>query len=270
MIEFLTPFNPVLLALIAATFTWLMTSFGAALIYTTTSINRKFMDGMLGFAAGVMMAATFWSLLEPAIQMSKGKSMPTWLPVSVGFIIGVAMMSSIDKILPHLHLGFSLTDAEGIKTNWKRSILLVLAITLHNIPEGLAIGVIFGALGNGVSAVALPTALAVALGIGIQDIPEGMAVSFSLRREGLSRFKSFWYGQLSGIVEPLGAVVGAATVILIHPFLPYMAGFSAGAMLFVVVEELIPESQHGDHPDIATMGTMVGFVFMMILDVAFS
>lgn len=270
MIDFFTSLSPIVQALIAAILTWAMTGFGAALIFLTSSVNRKLMDGMLGFAAGVMLAATFWSLLAPAIEMSRGKILPSWLPVSIGFFIGVAVIASIDKILPHLHLGFSLTDAEGIKTTWKRSVLLILAITLHNIPEGLAIGVVFGALGSGVSSIALPAALVIAIGIGIQDIPEGAAVSFSLRREGLSRFKSFWYGQLSGIVEPLGAVIGAALVIMIQPLLPYASGFSAGAMMFVIVEELIPESQHGEHPDIATMGTMIGFVLMMILDVAFS
>jgi ZIP family zinc transporter len=270
MIEFFSSLTPVLQALIASTFTWAMTALGASLIFATKTINRKFMDGMLGFAAGVMMAATFWSLLEPAIQMSRNKPLPAWFPAAVGFLIGVVVISSIDKILPHLHMGLPMTQAEGIKTRWQRSILLVLAITLHNLPEGIAIGVVFGALGSGVSSVPLTAALIVALGIGIQDIPEGMAVSFPLRREGLSRFKSFWYGQLSGLVEPLGALIGVATVVLVQPILPYAAGFSAGAMMFVVVEELIPESQQGEHPDIATIGTMIGFVLMMILDVAFS
>ncbi|MFH1230337.1 MAG: ZIP family metal transporter [Planctomycetota bacterium] len=268
--EFFSSLNPALQAFIASIFTWAMTALGASLVFTTTSVNRKFMDGMLGFAAGVMMSATFWSLLQPAIEMSKDKYLPAWFPVTIGFIIGVFVISSIDKILPHLHIGFPLTQAEGIKTQWKRSILLVLAITLHNLPEGLAIGVVFGALGNGVSPVTLTAALIVALGIGIQDIPEGMMVSFSLRREGLSRFKSFWYGQLSGLVEPIGAIIGAAAVVLINPILPYASGFAAGAMMFVVVEELIPESQQGEHPDIATIGTMIGFVLMMILEVAFS
>jgi len=270
MVELFTSLNPVLQALIVATITWLMTALGAAMIFTTSGVNRKFMDGMLGFAAGIMLSATFWSLLEPAVRMSQGKSLPAWLPVSIGFFAGVMVIAGIDKILPHLHLDAPLKNAEGIKTTWKRSILLVLAITLHNIPEGLAIGVVFGAAASGNSAVALPAALVIVLGIGIQDIPEGMAVSFPLHREGLSRFKSFWYGQLSGLMEPLGAVIGAATVVMVHPLLPYASGFSAGAMMFVVVEELIPESQAGEHPDIATMGTMIGFVLMMILDVAFT
>lgn len=270
MFESFQHLNPVVQALVAASITWMMTALGAAMIFTTRGINRRFMDGMLGFAAGVMLSATFWSLLEPAIRMSRGQTLPSWLPVSIGFFIGVAVIASIDKILPHLHLDAPDSKAEGIKTTWKRSILLVLAITLHNIPEGLAIGVVFGTVGTGASAMALPAALAIALGIGIQDIPEGMAVAFPLHREGLSRFKSFWYGQLSGLVEPLGAVIGAATVVMANSLMPYAAGFSAGAMMFVVVEELIPESQQGDHPDTATMGTMIGFVAMMILDVGLS
>lgn len=270
MIEFFSSLNPALQALIASIFTWAMTALGASLVFTTKSVNRKFMDGMLGFAAGVMMAAVFWSLLEPAVKMSRDKLLPAWFPAAVGFLIGVVVISSIDKILPHLHIGFPVTQAEGIKTTWRRSILLVLAITLHNLPEGLAIGVVFGALGNGVSSVTLTAAVVVALGIGIQDIPEGMMVSFPLRREGLSRFKSFWYGQLSGLVEPLGAVIGSVAVVSVPAILPYASGFAAGAMMFVIVEELIPESQQGEHPDIATIGTMIGFVLMMILDVAFS
>jgi len=270
MTETFASLSPITQALIATTFTWLMTALGAAMVFTSKTINKKVMDGMLGFAAGVMISATFWSLLAPAVEMSKGQLLPKWFPASIGFVVGVVFIGSIDKILPHLHIDFPITDAEGIKTTWKRSILLVLAITLHNIPEGLAIGVVFGALGTGAGAVTLPAALAIAIGIGIQDFPEGMAVSFPLRREGLTRFKSFWYGQLSGLVEPMGAVIGAAAVVMIHPLLPYASGFSAGAMMFVVVEELIPESQHGEHPDLATMGTMIGFVGMMILDIAFS
>jgi zinc transporter, ZIP family len=174
----------------------------------------------------------------------------------------------VDKLLPHLHLGLPIEEAEGIKTSWQRSVLLVLAITLHNIPEGLAVGVAFGAVSANLPAASLAGAVALALGIGIQNFPEGAAVSVPLRREGLSRFKSFWYGQLSGMVEPIAGVLGAAAVLLMRPILPYALAFAAGAMIYVVVEELIPESQLETSTDVATIGAMVGFVVMMTLDVA--
>ncbi|MFH0889472.1 MAG: ZIP family metal transporter [Planctomycetota bacterium] len=268
--EFFKSLNPVLQVLIATTFTWAMTALGASLVFTTKSINRKFMDGMLGFAAGVMIAATFWSLLDPAIQMSKDKSLPSWFPAAVGFLFGVVVISSIDKILPHLHLGFPITNAEGIKTTWKRSILFLLAVSMHNLIEGLAIGVVFGAIAAGVPSATLPAAIVLAIVMGIHNFPEGIAISFPLRREGMSSFKSFWYGQLSAVVEPIGGIIGVIAISFVQPIFPYAYGFAAGAMMFVVVEELIPESQQGEHPDIATIGTMIGFVLMMILDVAFS
>ena len=232
-------------------------------------VNRKILDGMLGFAAGVMIAATFWSLLAPAIEMSKGKDIPVWFPAAVGFLIGGIFLRSIDAILPHLHLNFPMEKAEGIKTGWQRNILLVLAVTLHNIPEGLAVGVAFGAAAVGLPAATLSTAITLAIGIGIQNFPEGLAISMPLRREGLSRLKSFWYGQLSGVVEPIAGIIGAGVVLLVRPILPYALSFAGGAMIFVVVEELIPESQRGDNTDLATMGTMIGFAVMMILDIAF-
>ena len=223
---------------------------------------------MLGFAAGVMVAASFWSLLAPAIELAEKLEVPAWIPALVGFLLGGVFIWTVDKILPHLHLGFPMKEAEGIKTSWQRSILLVLAITLHNIPEGLAVGVAFGALYANLPAASLAGAVALALGIGIQNLPEGTAVSVPLRREGLSRGKSFWFGQLSGIVEPIAGVLGATAVIYIQPILPYALSFAAGAMIFVVVEELIPESQLEKNTDLATMGAMVGFAVMMTLDVA--
>ena len=224
---------------------------------------------MLGFAAGVMVAASFWSLLAPAIEMSAGKDTPAWVPAVAGFLLGGICLWGIDKLLPHLHLNFPTEEAEGIKTDWQRSTLLVLAITLHNIPEGLAVGVAFGAIASGVPNATLAGAVALALGIGIQNFPEGLAVSMPLRREGMSRFRSFWYGQLSAVVEPLAGVLGTVAVMFAQPILPYALSFAAGAMLFVVFEELVPESQRGGNTDIATAGAMIGFAVMMLLDVAF-
>jgi ZIP family zinc transporter len=260
--------NPVLQALIATLFTWAVTALGAAFVFFIKSINRKVLDGMLGFAAGVMIAASYWSLLAPAIEMAEEGSLPAWVPATAGFLMGGFFLWIIDKILPHLHLGFPREEAEGIKTNWHRSVLLVLAITLHNIPEGLAVGVAFGALGSDLPSATLGGAIALALGIGIQNFPEGTAVSVPLRRGGFTRLKSFWYGQLSGFVEPIAGVLGAVAVILIKPILPYALAFAAGAMIYVVVEELIPESQLEKNTDIATLGAMGGFAVMMTLDVA--
>jgi ZIP family zinc transporter len=268
MVAWFTGLNPVVQALIATLFTWSVTALGAAFVFFFKSINRKVLDGMLGFAAGVMIAASYWSLLAPAIEMAEGGSLPAWFPATTGFLMGGFFLWIIDKILPHLHLGFPRQEAEGIKTSWHRSVLLVLAITLHNIPEGLAVGVAFGALASDLPSATLAGAIALALGIGIQNFPEGTAVAVPLRREGFTRLKSFWYGQLSGFVEPIAGVLGAVAVILIKPMLPYALAFAAGAMIFVVVEELIPESQLEKNTDIATMGAMGGFAVMMTLDVA--
>jgi len=268
MIAWFTGLDPVAQALAATLFTWFVTALGAAFVFFFKSINRKVLDGMLGFAAGVMIAASYWSLLAPAIEMAEEGSLPAWVPATVGFLGGGFFLWIIDKILPHLHLGFPLQEAEGIKTSWHRSVLLVLAITLHNIPEGLAIGVAFGALASDLPSTTLAGAIALALGIGIQNFPEGTAVAVPLRREGFTRLKSFWYGQLSGVVEPIAGVLGAFAVILIKPMLPYALAFAAGAMIYVVVEELIPESQLEKNTDIATMGAMTGFAVMMTLDVA--
>jgi ZIP family zinc transporter len=260
--------NPVAQALVATLFTWVVTALGAGLVFFFKSINRKVLDGMLGFAAGVMIAASYWSLLAPAIEMAEDGRLPAWIPATVGFLMGGFFLWIIDKILPHLHLGFPMKEAEGIKTNWHRSVLLVLAITLHNIPEGLAVGVAFGAIASDLPSATLAGAIALALGIGIQNFPEGTAVAVPLRREGFTRLKSFWYGQLSGVVEPIAGVLGAFAVILIKPILPYALAFAAGAMIYVVVEELIPESQLEKNTDVATMGAMAGFAVMMTLDVA--
>jgi ZIP family zinc transporter len=268
MVDWFSALNPVLQALAATLFTWLVTMLGAGLVFFFKTINRKVLDAMLGFAAGVMIAASYWSLLAPAIEMSRAAPIPAWVPATTGFLIGGLFLWTIDKILPHLHLGFPIEEAEGIKTSWHRSILLVLAITLHNIPEGLAVGVAFGAVASNMPSATLAGAVVLALGIGIQNFPEGTAVAVPLRREGLSRLKSFWYGQLSGAVEPVAGVFGAAAVILIKPLLPYALAFAAGAMIYVVVEELIPEAQLDKNTDVATLGAMVGFAVMMTLDVA--
>jgi len=238
------------------------------MVFFFKAINRKVLDGMLGFAAGVMMAASCWSLLIPAIEMSEGGAIPAWFPATCGFLLGAMFLWSVDKILPHLHPGFPIQKAEGIKTSWQKSVLLVLAITLHNIPEGLAVGVAFGALAADLPSASLAGAVALALGIGLQNFPEGAAVSVPLRREGMSRLKSFWYGQMSGAVEPVAGVIGAATVVYMQPILPYALAFAAGAMIFVVVEEVIPESQLANNTDLATLGAIAGFAVMMTLDVA--
>lgn len=260
--------HPVVQALIATLFTWFMTALGSGLVFFFKTINRKALDAMLGFAAGVMIAASYWSLLAPAIEMAEGSGIPSWVPATSGFLMGGAFLWVIDKLLPHLHPGFPTSEAEGISTSWRRSVLLVSAITIHNIPEGLAVGVAFGALAADLPSASLGGAIALAIGIGIQNFPEGSAVSVPLRREGLSRYKSFQYGQLSGMVEPIAGVIGALAVIFMQPILPYALAFAAGAMIYVVVEELIPESQLQKHTDVATIGAMCGFAVMMTLDVA--
>jgi ZIP family zinc transporter len=262
--------TPVLQALAATGFTWFVTALGAATIFLSREFNRRNLDAMLGFAGGVMIAASFWSLLAPSIEMSGGKSVPEWFPALAGFMSGGAFLWFADRLLPHLHLGFPTVEAEGLKTSWHRSTLLVLAITLHNIPEGLAVGIAFGSVAAGLPEATTAAAIALAIGIGLQNFPEGLAVAAPLRREGMSRARSFWYGQLSGLVEPVAGVIGAATVVIARPVLPYALGFAAGAMIFVVVEEVVPESQRGGNTDLATSGAMIGFALMMVLDVALS
>lgn len=268
MVEFIQGFHPVTQALLATLFTWGVTALGAAAVFLARDISRKTLDGMLGFAAGVMIAASFWSLLAPAIDMAEHGPLPAWVPATVGFLMGGAFLRLVDMFLPHLHPLAPMEEAEGITTTWRRSILLVLAITLHNIPEGLAIGVAFGAVAAGIPEASIGGAIALAVGIGIQNFPEGMAVSVPLRREGMSRWRAWLYGQASGAVEPIAGVIGAAAVMLMRPILPYALAFAAGAMIFVVIEELIPESQRGGNTDFATMGGMLGFAVMMALDVA--
>ncbi len=268
MIEFMQRFGPTSQALIATLFTWGVTALGSSLVFFFKNINKKVFDTMLGFAAGVMIAASFWSLISPGIDLAEEMGYTPWLVAAVGFMSGGLFLLLVDKILPHMHLGLKAKEQEGIKTSWQRSILLVTAITLHNIPEGLAVGVAFGAVAAGIESATLPGAIALAIGIGLQNFPEGAAVSIPLRREGMSRWKSFLYGQASGIVEPIAGVLGAVLVISIRSLLPYALCFAAGAMIFVVAEELIPEAQSNNNSDYATMGVMVGFTVMMILDVA--
>ena len=270
---------PIMQALYAGLFTWGLTAFGSALVFLFKSSNRKILDMSLGFTGGVMIAASFWSLLSPAIayvemQNEMGISdSPSWLAPAIGFFFGALFLFILDKIIPHLHIFAKREEAEGMETNWQKTILLVLAIALHNIPEGLAVGVAFGALASpeltGMPEVfSMGAAIALAIGIGIQNFPEGFAVSMPLRRQGVSRWKSWQWGQLSAIVEPIFAVIGATIVMQVLPILPYALAFAAGAMIFIVVEEVIPESQRGGHTDLATMGLIAGFIVMMVLDVA--
>jgi len=269
MIDFIYNLNPITHVLLATLFTWSVTAFGAATVFFVKDVNRRILDGMLGFAGGVMISASFWSLLAPAVAMSREGELPAWLPATVGFLAGGVFLRAADGVLPHLHIGFPEEAAEGLKTTWHRSILLILAITLHNIPEGLAVGIAFGAAASALPSATFAGAVVLAVGIGLQNFPEGLAVSMPLRREGMSRAKSFWYGQASGAVEPVAGVIGAVAVLLITPLLPYALGFAAGAMIFVVLEEVIPESQIGGNADLATLGAMLGFAIMMILDLAF-
>jgi len=266
IISYFETLDPILGALLATTFTWLLTAFGASFVFLFKEMRRVVLDGMLGFTGGVMVAASFWSLLAPGIEMSKGEGFVKVIPAAVGFALGALFIYGLDKILPHIHINSKVS--EGIKTPWHRSTLLVLAITLHNIPEGLAVGVLFGGVAAGLPEASVTGAVVLALGIGIQNFPEGIAVAMPMRRQGVSRFKSFWYGQLSAIVEPIAGVLGAVAVTFFTPLLPYALAFAAGAMIFVVVEEVIPETQQDKYTDIATLGFIGGFIVMMVLDVA--
>ncbi|MBN1313780.1 MAG: ZIP family metal transporter [Anaerolineae bacterium] len=263
-----TSLHPIVQALLATLFTWGVTALGAAAVFVAKDMSKRMLDAMLGFAGGVMIAASFWSLLAPAIEMAAGSGMPVWVPPFIGFLLGGVFLRGIDMVLPHMHTGLREDTTEGLPTTWRRSVLLVLAITLHNFPEGLAVGVAFGAAAAGHSSATIAGAIALAIGIGLQNFPEGTAVSVPLRREGLSPLKSFWYGQMSGVVEPVAGVLGAAFVLIAQPILPYILSFAAGAMIFVVIEEVVPESQGGGHSDLSSMTTMLGFAFMMLLDVA--
>jgi ZIP family zinc transporter len=268
MIDYLLALDPVIQAFLAGTFGWAMNALGASNVFFIRKVNQKTMDGMLGFAGGVMIAASFWSLLSPAIAMSEHGPLPAWVPAVVGFLLGGFCIRGIDAVLPHLHIGYPMKEAEGVPTKWRRGTLLVTAMTLHNIPEGLAVGVAFGAVAIGVPEASMAGAVALALGIGIQNFPEGFAVSAPLHRDGMSSAKSFNIGQMSAVVEPIFAVLGAILVIYMQPILPYALSFAAGAMIFVVIEEVIPESHRNGNADFATMGGMIGFAVMMTLDVA--
>ncbi|MFV0466206.1 MAG: ZIP family metal transporter [Lachnospiraceae bacterium] len=272
MFTFLEQLHPVQQALAGTLFTYFVTALGASLVFFFKSINKTVLNAMLGFAAGVMIAASFWSLISPGIALSEELGQTAWMTAAIGFMAGGLFLYGVDKLMPHLHMGLETSQAEGIKTSWQRSILLVLAITLHNIPEGLAVGVAFGAAAAGnISGATLSGAVALAIGIGLQNFPEGAAVSIPLRREGFSRKRAFLYGQASGLVEPISGVLGALAVFYIRPILPYALCFAAGAMIYVVVEELIPEAQReegGSKTDVATLGVLIGFTVMMILDVA--
>lgn len=262
--------HPLWQAFYAGTLCWLATASGAAVVFVNKGVSRKFLDTALGFAAGVMIAATIWSLLEPSMQMAEGLGMIKWVPATTGFLLGAFCIRLADAYVPHLHLGLPKDAAEGVKTKWRRATLLVMALTIHNIPEGLAVGVLFGAAAAGIDPTGTATVMAaitLTIGISIQNLPEGMAVSLPLRGEGVSRTLSFNYGQASGLVYPPFVVLGALAVIFIQPILPYALGFAAGAMIFVVVEELIPTSQRAGNTDLATLGTVVGFCVMMVLDI---
>jgi ZIP family zinc transporter len=266
---FLSEIGPVYAALVATTFTWMLTALGASLVFLFKSMHRGVLDAMLGFTGGVMIAASFWSLLQPSIEHAE-KLYPhmVWMPAAVGFAAGALFLFILDKYMPHLHINFGTNENEGVKTQWHNTTLLVLAITLHNIPEGLAVGVLFGAAALGLDDYNISAAIALAIGIGIQNFPEGIAVSMPLRRMGVSRLKSFWYGQLSAVVEPLAGIFGALAVLYVQPVLPFALAFAAGAMIYVVVEEVIPETQRDKYTDVAVLGFIGGFLVMMILDVA--
>ncbi|MDO9261203.1 MAG: ZIP family metal transporter [Flavobacteriaceae bacterium] len=270
IIDYFGSINPILAAFYATLFTWFLTALGASLVFFFKTMNRAVFDGMLGFTGGVMVAASFWSLLAPGIAMSPGEGFVKVIPAVVGFGMGALFLFGLDKILPHLHINFKESEIEGVKTPWHKTTLLVLAITLHNIPEGLAVGVLFGGVAAGFDGATIGGAVALAIGIGLQNFPEGFAVSMPIRRQGVSRRKSFMYGQASAMVEPIAAVIGAWAVIQFQPILPYALAFAAGAMIFVVVEEVIPETQRDKYTDIATLGFIGGFIVMMTLDVGLS
>lgn len=265
IVDYLKGIDPVLAAFYATMFTWLVTALGAAVVFFVKSASKKLLDAMLGFTGGVMVAASIWSLLIPAIEMSDGEGFMQVLPSIIGFLLGALFLYLLDRLLPHFHANFKQT--EGIKSPWQKTTLLILAITLHNIPEGLAVGVLFGGVAAGIPEASIAGAVTLAFGIGLQNFPEGIAVSMPLRRMGLSRLKSFYYGQLSAVVEPIAGVLGALAVLFFTPVLPYALAFAAGAMIYVVVEEVIPEAQQNKNTDISTIGFLAGFVVMMTLDV---
>ena len=268
MVDFLSQYSAVMQALFGTLFTWGLTALGSAMIFLTKDVSRKLLDGMLGFASGVMIAASYFSLLAPAIALSEDLAVPNWFPAVSGFLLGGLFLYMVDRLLPHMHFGPEGSRLEGPKSSWQRSVLLITAITMHNIPEGLAVGVAFGAAAAGLEGAGIASAIALAIGIGIQNFPEGLAVSAPLRREGWKAGKSFMYGQFSGMVEPMAGIIGAEATLLMRPLLPYALAFAAGAMIYVVADELIPESKNNGHSDVPTIGVMLGFAAMMLLDVA--
>ncbi|MFL8968878.1 ZIP family metal transporter [Helcococcus kunzii] len=268
--EWFLSLSPILQALLAGIFTWLCTLVGSAVVFFIKEVNNKFLAIMQGAAAGIMTAASFWSLLAPALEFAeKGhSSLPTWLPVTIGFLGGGIFLRFLDIVIPHIHPSGDHGDTDIKKSTLGRSTMLFLAVTLHNIPEGMALGVAFAAAGLQVSGASIAAAIALTIGIGIQNIPEGSALSLPIRAQGRSKKYAFNMGQMSALVEPVGAVLGAAAVTAVTEILPYGLSFAAGAMLFVVIEELVPESQKSEYTDIATMAFLVGFCIMMVLDVA--
>ena len=268
LVTYFSSIPPILAAFYATTFTWFLTLLGASTVFLFKNLNRMILDAMLGFTGGVMIAASFFGLLLPAINMSEGSGLVKAIPACIGFVLGALFLFFLDKLLPHIHINFK--ETEGLKTPLQKSTLLVLAITLHNIPEGLAIGVLFGAAAAGMPEATISGAVVLSFAIAIQNLPEGIAVTMPLRRLGLSRQKSFIYGQSSALVEPIAGVIGALAVSFFMPILPYALAFAAGAMIFVVIEEVVPETQQSDHTDMATLSFIVGFVVMMLLDVGLS
>jgi ZIP family zinc transporter len=258
--------HPVLLALFGTLLTWLLTALGSATVFLRREYPQRLLDAALGFAAGVMLAASYFSLLAPSVEASAGSELPVWAPPAIGFLLGGAFVGALDQLVPHLHIGERPEDAEGVDTAWERTTLLWAAMTLHNVPEGLAVGVAFGASGGEPAQVAAATALAV--GIGVQNLPEGMAVSVPFRRLGMSRPRAFFWGQTSGVVEVVAGVTGALLVSVVEPLLAYGLAFGAGAMVYVVVEEVLPEAHRSGYEDTITVATLVGFTIMMVLDVA--
>ena len=246
---------------------FLGTTLGSAMVFfMKNKINNKIEKLLLGFASGVMIAASIWSLIMPSIDMAEEQGVISWIPATIGFLLGIFFLLILDSIIPHLHLNSN--EPEGMKAKIKKTTMMVLAVTLHNIPEGMAVGVVFAGAISGNTGITMAGAFVLVIGIAIQNFPEGAIISMPLKSEGMSKLKAFWYGTLSGIVEPIGAVLTIALTNLVVPVLPYFLSFAAGAMIYVVVEELIPESQTGEHSNIGTIGVAIGFVIMMILDVA--
>jgi ZIP family zinc transporter len=261
MIDFFINLNPIIQALIATLFTWFITLLGALLVFFFKNVNKNIMDGMLGFSAGIMIAASFFSLLSPAVIMAEKLNLIVWLITTLGFLFGGLLLFIGDKIFEHIY------DKKNKEGSLKRVIMLVLSITLHNIPEGLAVGVAFGSIFYGLDGATLGSACILALGIGLQNFPEGTAVSVPLIREGFTPKKAFFWGQLSGIVEPISGLIGALLVLKVRLILPFLLSFAAGAMIYVVIEELIPEANEGKHSNLAAIGVTIGFVLMMVLDI---